>query len=40
MVQPMEGAVVRKTTLFLFHMIKFWVRTPGEVNSLYSLRLF
>ena len=37
-VQPMEGAVVRKTTLLLFHMKRFLVRTLGEVNSLYSLR--
>ena len=36
----MEGAVVRKMTLLLFHMKRFWVRTLGEVNSLYSLRYF
>ena len=34
----MEGAVMRKTTLFLFHMYRFRVWTPGKVNSLYSLR--
>ena len=37
-VQPMEGAVVRKMTLFLFHTKRFRVGIPGEVNSLYSLR--
>ena len=37
-VQPMEGAVVRKMTLFLLHMKKFRVRIPSKVNSLYSLR--
>ena len=31
-VQPMEGAVVRKTTIFLLHMKRFWVRITGEVN--------
>ena len=34
----MEGAIVRKTTLFLFHMKRFRVWTPGEVNILYCLR--
>ena len=34
----MEGAVVRKKTLFLFHTKRFQVRIPGEVNSLYYLR--
>ena len=37
-VQPMEGAVVRKATILLFHMKRFRVRIPGEVNSLCSLR--
>ena len=37
MVQPTEGAFVKKTTLFFFHMKRFRVRIPGEVNSLYSL---
>ena len=37
-VQPMEGAGVRETPLFLFHVKRFRVRIPGEVNSLYSLR--
>ena len=36
-VQPMEDTVVRKTTIFLFYMKRFRVRTAGEVNSLYSL---
>ena len=36
-VQAMEDPVVRKTTLFLFHMKRFWVLIPGEVNSLYYL---
>ena len=36
-VQPMEGAVVRKTTIFLFHMKRFWVLIQGEVNILYFL---
>ena len=34
----MEDAVMRKTTLFLFHMKRFQVRFLGEVNSLYYLR--
>ena len=38
MVQPMEGTVVQKKTLFLFHMKRFLVRNPGEENSLYYLR--
>ena len=33
-VQPMEGAVVRKTTLSFFHMNRFRVRISGEVISL------
>ena len=37
-VQSMEGAVVRNTNLFLFHIKMFQVRIPGEVKSLYSLR--
>ena len=37
-VQPMEGAVVRKATLFLSHMKRFRFRTPGDINSLNSLR--
>ena len=37
--QPMEDAVMQKTTLFLFHMNMFWLRTPGEVNSLSSLEV-
>ena len=37
-VQPMEGVVVCKTTIFLFHIKRFPVRTPVDVNSLYSLR--
>ena len=40
MVQPVEIAVVRKTTLFLFHTNRFWFQTPGEVNIFYSLRYF
>ena len=38
MVQPMEGAVVRKTTLFFFYVKMFRVQIPGKVNSLYSLK--
>ena len=35
---PMECAVLRTTTHFLFHMKGFRVETPAEVNSFYSLR--
>ena len=38
MVHPMEGAVVRKMTLLFFYVKRFQVQTPGELNSLYSLR--
>ena len=37
-VEQLEGAVVCKTTLVLFHMNRFRVRIPGEVNYLYYLR--
>ena len=33
----MEGAVVRKTIIFLFHMKRFRAQTLGEANILYSL---
>ena len=36
--QPTEGSVECKTTLVLFHMKRFQVWTPGEVNILYYLR--
>ena len=36
--EPMEGAVVCNTTLFLLRMKRFRVRIPAEVNNFYYLR--
>ena len=39
MVQPMEGAVVRKTTIVFFYKNRFRVQTPGEVNTLNAFKV-
>ena len=38
-IQPMEGTVMRRTTIFLFHMKRFWVQSPSKVNIIKYLKV-